>query len=165
EAKKNYTQTKIDKLQARIDNTPDNIFTRRLNGWRREKLRDMKAINEKRGGTVDKIEKKRQEKPEKLRKEIDALVKKKIDAMYKKAQRVELRNNGIGKRNILKRHEFLAKLTPEDKKRIVAQAILQVRKKNIKLGRLSSEYLPDNAANEESADIRKVTDDYGRIVE
>jgi hypothetical protein len=165
EARSNFTQTRIDKLEARIENSSDNMFTKRLNGWRREKLRDLKAKNKKRTASITSIEKKRQGRPEELQRNIDKLVKNKIDAMHKKAQDVELRRNGIKKHNILKRHEFLAKLTPDDKKRIVREAIRQVRKKNVELGRLERGYSVDDVADENTVDIRKVTDDYGRIIE
>lgn len=164
-ARSNFTKIRIDKLSARIENSPDNIITRRLNGWRREKLYDLEAKNKKRAKSASGLEKKRQEKPQELQKKIDELVKKKIDAMLKKAQRVEQRKSGIKRYDVVKRAEFLAKLTPEDKKRIVREAILQARKKSVELGRLDSGYSVDDVADEDNVDIRKVTDDYGRIIE
>lgn len=165
EARSNFTQVRIDKLKTRIDNSPDNIFTRPLNNWRREKLHDLQAKNKKRSGALAKAEDKRLKKPETLRKEVDELVKKKVDAMYRKAQRIELRSRGIKRHNVLRRQEFLATLSPSDKKRIVGEAIRQARKKNIELGRLNSGYAVDDVASESDVDIRKVTNDYGRVVE
>lgn len=165
EARSNFTKVRIDKLTARIENSPDNILTRPLNGWRREKLHDLQLKNKKRAKSAGKAEKKRQEKPEALQRKIDELVKKKIDALHKKAQRIELSRNGIKRYNVVKRTEFLAKLSPEDKKRIKREAIRQVRKKNIELGRLGREYSVDDVTDENNVDIRKVTDDYGRIIE
>lgn len=173
EARRNFTQTRINKLTDKsIDSIDDNFFTQRLKAWRREKLKDLKAVNEKRTKFMGKIEKTRLEKPERLRQKIDLMVKKKVDAMYRKAQRVELRRKGIGWRDQVKRAEFLAKLTPQDKKRIVGEAIAQARKKSIELGRLDRDYSIDtidvdddgNDLNYDDIDIRKVTDDYGRIV-
>jgi len=161
----NFTSIRIDKLKARIENSPDNLITKHLNGWRREKLYDLETKNRKRTLAKKAIEKERQEKPEALQKKIDELVKKKVDAMHRKAQREILSNNGIKKHNIVKRAEFLAKLTPEDKKRIVREAIRQARKKNVELGRLGINYSVDDISNENKVDIRKVTDDYGRIIE
>lgn len=165
EARSNFTQVRIDKLKARIDNSPDNIFTRPLNNWRREKLHDLRAKNKKRSGALAEAQNKRLEKPEALRKEVDELVKKKVDAMYRKAQRIELHNRGIKRHNFVRRQEFLATLSPSDKKRIVGEAIRQARKKNIEHGRLSSGYEVDDVANENDVDIRKVTNSYGRVVE
>jgi len=164
EVRSDFTKVRIDKLNTRIENSPDNFLTQRLNGWRREKLHDLEAKNKKRAKSASGAEKKRQEKPEELRKKIDGLVKKKVDAMHKRAQRIELRRNGIGKYNVVKRAEFLAKLTPDDKKRIVREAIRQAHKNSVELGRLDRGYSVDDVADENNVDIRKVTDDYGRII-
>lgn len=151
EMRSNITQVRINKLKARIENSPDNFFTRRLNGWRREKLYDLEQKNNKRARSTGDIMKKRQEKPEKLRKEIDDMVKKKIDAMYNKAQRNVMKTeHGIGRRHFIKRAEFIAKLTPEKKKQIMKEATLLVRKKNIERGRL--DLVPDTD-NADSMDI------------
>ena len=168
EARRNFTQVRINKLKGRIDKSSDNFFNRRLNGWRREKLRDLEAKNKKRGKAINSVEKKRQEKPEVLRKKIDEIVKKKVDAMYAKAQRIELRRNGIRKHNVVKRAEFLSKLTPQDKKRIVSEAIRQTRKSNIEKGRLDSSYSiygnVKKAKAKNKLKSREVTEDYGRII-
>lgn len=162
DARKNFTQVRINKLEGRIAKSSNNLLTKHLNAWRREKLHDLNAKNKKRADTISHTEKKRQEKPEEIRKKVDETVKKKVDAMYKKAQRVALRERGIRKHNTLRRHEFLANLTPEYKTRIVREAIRQVRKKNIERGTLGAGYQIDDILDEES--VRKVTSDYGRIV-
>ena len=79
--------------------------------------------------------------------------------MYRKAQRAEMRKQGIGKHNFVKRAEFLAKITPEERKKITREAILLARRSNIQHGRLDADYKVD-----ETLDTRKV-DTYERTVE
>jgi hypothetical protein len=131
-----------------------------VNNGRRYKLNELKHSKQVLSRNSSTLETKRRAKPEELRKKIDEHVKKKVDAMYKKAQRQAQRAEGIKAHNFVKKTEFIAKLAPDEKKKIVREAMLLVRKKNIEKGRIDSSLGVDTGLS-----TRKVTNEYGRTIE
>jgi len=155
----NRAQVKIDRINAKIDSSSNSFLSRQINRQRRQTVNVLATKNKIRSHTIGKIEAKRKARPEELQKKIDNYVKEKVDAMYRKALRREMRRHDVGRLNPMKRAEFLAKVTPELRKQLTRQAILNVRKNNIKKGRLGMDYRVDN-----TLDTRKVGD-YGRTIE
>ncbi len=158
--RKNRVDIKIERINKKMLNSPDSFLSRQINRQRRQKLKALRYGQKIRTKLIDNQEQKRKTKPEVLRKKIDQLVDKKIRSQQRKARRHILeREHGIGRLNHVKRSEFLAKMTPEDKKKIVREAILLVRRDNIRKGKLAADAFI--AFNDE----RKVTDEYRRGVE
>lgn len=158
--RKDRVDIKIERINKKMLNSPDSFLSRQINRQRRQKLKALRYGQKIRTKLIDNQEQKRKTKPEELRKKIDQLVDKKIRSQQRKAQRHILeREHGIGRLNHVKRSEFLAKMTPEDKKKIVREAILLVRRDNIRKGKLAADAFI--AFNDE----RKVTDEYRRGVE
>ncbi len=159
--RKNRINIKIARLQENLNNSSGSFLSKHIDRQRRQKLKELQYGQNIRTGQMSKLERKRQTKPEMLQKEIDAIVKKKIEAMNRKAQRKILREqHGINSHNIVKRADFLAKITPNQKREIVREAIKLVRKRNIERGLLDSIYEVDDTANK-----RKIGDNYARTVE
>ncbi len=157
------TDIKIARLESRMKSTPDSFLGKQIKRQQRQKLSNLRYKKKVISHDLKGLERKRLQKPEELQKKIDGYVKKKVDAMYKKTLRKESwKKHGF---NHVKRTEFVASLKPKDKRRIVREAILLVRKKNIEAGRLSMNYSVDNVANEDNVAIREVEENYGRIVE
>lgn len=160
--RKNRIDIKIARLQETLSNSSGSFLSKQIDRQRRQKLKQLQYNQNIRTGQMSKLEKKRQNKPENLQKEIDAIVKKKVDAMQRKAQRKILREqHGIHGYSVVKRAEFLAKITPDQKRVIVREAIKLARKQNIQRGLL------DDAAYEvdDTADKRMIGGNYGRTIE
>ncbi len=159
--RKNRTDIKIARLQEDLNSSSGAFLSKQIDRQRRQKLKQLQYSQNVRTVQMGKLEHKRQNKPEMLRKEIDAIVKKKIEAMNRKAQRKILREqHSIETHNIAKRAEFLAKITPDQRREIVREAIKLVRKKNIERGLLDPTYDVDDTAAK-----RKIGGHYARTVE
>lgn len=156
----NRVNIKIARVEEKLANTPDSFLMKYINNGRRFRLRELQHSRRVISNSASHLETKRQNKPESLQKKIDDLVKKKVDAMYKKAQRKEMRENGIEAHNFVARAEFLAKMSPDTKKKIAREAILLARKKSIEKGTLDASHTVDQTLN-----MRKVVNEYGRVIE
>lgn len=160
--RKNRTDIKIARLQEDLNSISGSFLSQHIDRQRRQKLKELQRAQNIRTGQIGKLERKRQNKPEMLQKEIDAIVKKKIEAMNRKAQHKILREqHGINSHNIAKRAEFLAKITPDQKRMILREAIKLVRKKNIERGLLDD----PTYEVDDTADRRKIGGHYARTVE
>lgn len=160
--RKNRVDIKIERINKKMLDSPNSFLSRQINRQRRQKLKALRYGQKIRTKFIHQHEQERKTKPEELRKKIDQLVDKKIRSQQRKAQRRILeREHGIGRFNHVKRTEFLAKMTPEDKKRIVREAILLVRRDNFRKGKIDVDIPLDLNLN----NVRKVTDEYGRSVE
>lgn len=148
------------RIQRKIDNSSNSFFSAQINRQRRFKLKQLQYSKKVYADRAGALESKRINKPEKLQKKVDELIRNKVDAMYRKAQREEMRARGIGRHNIMKKAEFVAKMTPELKKKIATEAVLLIRKRNIEKGHLDSSHTVDTSLTE-----RKVTNEYGRTIE
>lgn len=160
--RKNRIDIKIARLQETLNNSAGSFLSKQIDRQRRQKLKQLQYGQGISSGQMGKLEKKRQNKPENLQREIDAIVKKKVDAMQRKAQRKILREqHGVHSYNVVKRAEFLAKITPDQKRVVIREAIKLVRKQNIERGLL------DDAAYEvdDSAGKRIIGGNYGRTIE
>jgi len=157
---KNKTELKIQRVEAKIEDSPkDNGFSARQ---RNAKLKQLQYNQKVRGNAIKKLEVNRLEKPERNQKKIDALVNKKIQSMMRKAERKVLqREHGIGRFERRKRTEKLVNLSPEEKRRIVREAILMVRRQNIERGVLDDTYRVDDT----TTNTRPVGKDYARVIE
>lgn len=156
----NRTDIKIARVEEKLARSSDSFLMKYVNNGRRYKLNELKHSKQVLSRSSSTLETKRRAKPEELRKKIDEHVKKKVDAMYKKAQRQALRAEGIKAHNFVKKTEFIAKLAPDEKKKIVREAMLLVRKNNIEKGRIGSSLGVDTGLS-----TRKVTNEYGRTIE
>jgi hypothetical protein len=148
------------RIQRKIDNSSNSFLSTQINHQRRYKLKQLQYAKKVYADRSGALESKRVNKPEKLQKKVDELIRKKVDAMYRKAQREALRQNDIGRHNIMKKAEFVAKMTPEMKKKIATEAVLLVRKRNIEKGHLDPSHTVDTSLTK-----RKVTNEYGRTIE
>ncbi len=158
--RKNRVDIKIERINKKMLNSPDSFLSRQINRQRRQKLKALRYGQKIRSKHIKHHEHKRTTKPEELRKKIDQLVDKKIRSQQRKARRHILeREHGIGRFNHVKRADFLAKMKPEDKKKIVREAILLVRRDNIRKGKIDA----DTPLG--FTEVRKVTDEYGRGIE
>ncbi len=158
--RKDRVDIKIARINKKMLDSPDSFLSRQINRQRRQKLKALRYGQKIRTKFIHQHEHKRTTKPEELRKKIDQLVDKKIRSQQRKAQRHILeREHGIGRFNHVKRTEFLAKMKPEDKKKIVREAILLVRRDNIRKGKIDAD-TPLGFTK-----VRKVTDEYGRGIE
>lgn len=157
---KNKTELKIQRVEAKIDaGAKDNGFLARQ---RNAKLKQLQYNQKVRSNAIKKLETNRLKKPEKNQKKIDELVQKKIQSMMRKAERKVLqREHGIGRFERRKRTEKLVNLSPEEKRRIVREAILMVRRQNIERGVLDDTYRVDDT----TTNTRPVGKDYARIIE
>ena len=156
---KNKAELKIQRVQAKIDAAPNahGLLARQ----RAATLEHLEYRQKVRTNSIKKLEGHRLEKPEHSQKKIDALVQKKIRSMMRKAERKVLREQyGIGSHDRRKRIDALVKLTPEQKRRIVREAILLVRKQNIERGTLDDSYTVDDMAT-----TRAIGKDYARVIE
>ncbi len=158
--RENRTDVKIARLKGKLKNSSGSWLAKHIDRQRRQKLDNLKYNKRRFAGGLSEHKKKRRGRPEELRKEIDKLIKKKVDAQYRKAQRKILKErHDIGILNPVKRADFLAKMTDRDKKEIIREAILLVRKKNIKKGLLDAYYDVD-----ESLATRKIGEEYERTI-
>ncbi len=158
----NRTDIKIARLQEKLANSSGSFIAKQIDRQRRLTLENLQYRKKIRTRQIGGLETARKDKPEKLRKDIDKLVNAKIDAMHRKAQRKVLKDeHGIDRHNFVKRSEFLAKMSKEDKQKITREAILMVRKKNIEKGVLDATYEVNDAA-ENKRDIGGI---YERTVE
>ncbi len=158
----NSTDIKIARLQAKLANSSGSFIAKQIDRQRQLTLENLQYRKKRRTGQINILEQKRQDKPEELRKEIDKLVNAKIDAMHRKAQRKVLKDeHGIDRYNFVKRAEFLAKISKEDKQKITREAILMVRRKNIEKGMLDATYVVNDAA----VNKRNIGGSYERTVE
>lgn len=108
---------------------------------------------------IGELQKKRLDKPEHLKMKIDALVTK-IAANGGKPNASFLREkHGIDPKKRMERINKLANLTPQQKKEIVREAILLVRKENIQRGLLDPDYEVDT-----TADTREMGEQYERTI-
>jgi flagellar biosynthesis GTPase FlhF len=153
------TMAKIDRVQAKIDNSRDTFISRQVNNQRRQKVAALSRKRKILAYQSGNIERKRVNKPEELQKKIDAYMRKRIDAIYKKALRHEMSQQGYSRYDIIKRTEFVSRLTREERKEIAREAILLVRKNNIEAGTLSADYVVDD-----TLPTRKI-DHYERTLE
>lgn len=154
------TKAKIDRIQAKIDSSPNSFLARQINHQRRISIQNLQQKRKVFGNHMAKHETKRRTKPEEMQKKIDSLVQKKIDAKWRKAQRKHLREEeNIGRLNRMRRAEFLANMSPEDRRKITLEAIKLVRKQNIEKGRLDPTHSVDD-----DAETRGINE-YGRTVE
>lgn len=168
EYRNNRADAKIARLQEKIDNSPKSTLSKYINHQRKQTINILNRNKSVFDHQQIKLEQKRQNKPEQLKKKIDQLVNRKIEAMYRRELRkrrlLDQDAKGIGKYDIVKRAahkaEFIAKMKSDEKKRIVREAILLVRKQNIEKGRLEPDYGVDD-----TLDSRKVTEHYGRTIE
>jgi hypothetical protein len=156
------TDIKIARLQEKLANSSGSFIAKHIDIQRRLTLENLQYRKKRRTSQIGGLETARQDKPEDLRKNIDKLVDAKIDAMYRKAQRKVLKDeHGIERHNFVKRAEFLAKISNKDKQKIMREAILIVRKKNIEKGVLDASY----EVNGEAVNKRKIRGLYERTVE
>lgn len=153
---------KADRLQQKINNSPDTFWSRQINRQRRQTIEGLQRKSKYRNNTIAGIETKRRKKPEELQKQIDKLIRKKVDAQRRKAERIVMkREAGIGLFNPAKKAKFLADITPEQKQKIVREAILLVRKSNIESGVLEPSHEVDS-----TADTRSIGREYHeRVIE
>ncbi len=140
EFRANQSTIKIARIQAKIDGSSDSFLSRQINNQRKQSIAALNRKKKVLAHQSGSLEKNRRHKPEQLQKKIDEHIKKRVDAMYRKAIRQEMRKQGVGKHNVVKRTEFLAKLTPDVRKKISREAILLVRKRNIETGQLDADY-------------------------
>ncbi|MDQ5932617.1 MAG: hypothetical protein QG649_702 [Patescibacteria group bacterium] len=161
EYRSNAAQNKMNRINERIANSSDGFLAKQINRQRRQSVDKLSYKKGIRDQHIAKLAERRQKKPEELRKQIDKLVDQKIKAVERKAQRVVMRREkGIKPHQVAKKAEFLAKLTPEQKAKIVRESILQVRKQNIKKGALDVSYQIDD-----TLETRQIGDHYGRTTE
>lgn len=162
----NRIDIKIARLQDSITNSSGSFLANQINRQRRQSLAQLQYLKKVHTNQLGKLDQQRQSKPEELRKKVDQIVKRKIDAMYRKELRkrrlLDQDQKGIGKYDLTKRvihkAEYISKMQPNEKKKIVREAILLARKQNIEKGRLAVDYHIDDAHNS-----RKVTEHYERI--
>jgi hypothetical protein len=158
----NRTDIKIARLQEKLASSSGSFIAKHIDRQRRLTLENLQYSRKRRIGQINTLEQNRQSKPEELRKEIDKLVNAKIDAMHRKAQRKVLKDeHGIDRHDFVKRTEFLAKMSKEDKQKITREAILMVRKKNIEKGVLDATYEVNDAA----VNKRNIKGIYERTIE
>lgn len=139
---------KMDRIQDKINRSGDGFWARQVNRQRHQTVKKLAYGRKMREATAKKLEENRLSKPEEIRKKIDELVSKRVEAMRRKAERNVLREQyGVTKRNHIKRANILANMTPTQKKEIIREAILLVRKRNIQLGLLEPDYKVDETAN------------------
>lgn len=157
---------KVDRLERLISENPTSRSSKR----RQKELEMFRKRHKWREGQIEKRGKKavnRGEKfthritkrNEKFQEQVDKYITDKVEAMRRKEQRKLMKREGVSKLNPAERARFLANLPPETKKRLTREAILAVREKNIKQGKLDWLYGVD-----ETKDVRKVGS-YGRTVE
>ena len=161
EYRENATANKIRRIEDKMADSSNGFFANQINRQRRHKVKNLKfktkVMTHQRAG----IERSRKTKPEEIRKKIDKLINDRIKAAERKAQRVVMRQEkGINRRQLAQKAEFLAKITPEQKAKIVREAILQVRKENIQDGLIDASYVVDDTLNG-----RKIRGLYERTVE
>lgn len=169
EYRNNRTDIKITRLKNKLENSNGSFLARQIDRQRRQKLQQLEFVQKLHTSQLGRLEQKRQNKPEELRKKIDKMVEKKVNAMYRKELRkrrlIEQGEKGIGNYNVAKRTahkaEFIAKMKPEDKMKIVREAILLARRQSIEKGRLDMNYEVDNTLDDDKT--RQVTEHYGRI--
>ncbi len=168
ESSRDHYKRKVDRLQRKIDLHPNSL----LNKWRKSELdtfqkrvswRNKKLA--KHAGKVEKIQTKHDNRSKKrneaLKKRVDYYVDKKIEAMRRKEERKLLRKEGITARGPLDKKDrvrFLANLPEDQRKAITRAAILEVRRENIRRGKLDATYEVD-----ESQKTRKIND-YERTI-
>ena len=161
EYRENATANKIRRIEDKMADSSNGFFANQINRQRRHKVKSLKFKSKVMSSQRAGIERSRKTKPEELRKKIDKLVNDRIKAAERKAQRVYMRQEkGINRMHLAKKAEFLAKITPEQKAKIVREAILQVRKENIKGGLIDSSYTVDDTLSG-----RKIRGLYERTVE
>lgn len=157
---------KVDRLERLVAENP----TSRLGKRRQKELEMFRKRHKWREGQIEKRGKKainRGEKVtnritkrnEKFQEQVDKYIADKVEAMRRKEQRKLMKREGISRLNPAERARFIANLPAETKKRLTREAILAVREKNIKQGKLDWLYDVD-----ETKDVRKVGS-YGRTVE
>jgi len=158
----NRTDIKIARLQEKLASSSGSFIAKHIDRQRRLTLENLQYRRKRRTGRIGGLETARKNKLEELRRDIDKLVNAKIDAMHRKAQRKVLKDeHGIDRHNFVKRAEFLAKMSKEDKRKITREAILMVRKKNIEKGVLDATYEVNDAA----VSRRNIRGIYERTVE
>jgi len=158
----NRTDIKIARLQEKLASSSGSFIAKHIDRQRRLTLENLQYRRKRRTSQIGGLETARKDKPEELRRDIDKLVNAKIDAMHRKAQRKVLKDeHGIDRHNFVKRAEFLAKMSKEDKQKITREAILMVRKKNIEKGVLDATYEVNDAA----VNKRNIRGIYERTVE
>lgn len=151
--RKNILELKAERVQAKLIAKPTGFMARQ----REATLENIQYRQKVQTHTISKLEGRRTGKPERLQVKIDELINKKIKAMRRKAERTVLRKHGVDVRNRHKRIDALAHLTTEQKRQIVREAILLVRRENISHGRLDESYQVDG-----TLDARRVGDKYER---
>lgn len=160
ENRRYHTQSKIDRIQKKIDASGNGFVSRYINMHRRQTVNNLTYKNKVTSTKIGELQKKRLDKPEHLKMKIDALVTKKIAAKRRKAERIILREkHGIDPKKRMERINKLANLTPQQKKEIVREAILLVRKENIQRGLLDPDYEVDT-----TADTREMGEQYERTI-
>ncbi len=140
-------QLKIERLQERIDGSPNTFLSRQINRQRRQKIKELEYKKKIRGSQAATLEAKRQQKPEEIKKRIDYLVQQKLEAKRRKATRIYLREqHGVSWYDRKRRTEVLVKLSEPEKRAIMREAILLVRRENIRNGSLDPAYEVDETA-------------------
>lgn len=132
---------KIQRIQEKTSGKPGGLLDRQ----RHVSVKNLEYKQKIRNNQINALETKRQNKPEQLQKKIDQLIQKKLKAVMRKAERNVLREqHGVRKHDFAKRAEVLARLTPQQKRQIVREAILLVRRENIARGKLDDDYEVDD---------------------
>lgn len=157
---------KIESLEQTVAASPDTFLARRQKA-RLEMLKNrkewknhlLKKRDKKYTARAEKLGGRRDKRNEKFQKQVDKYIADRVEAMRRKEQRKLLKREGVSKLNPVERARFIASLPAETKKRLTREAILAVREKNIKQGKLDWLYDVD-----ETKDVRKVGS-YGRTVE
>lgn len=141
---------KVDRLEQLVTTNPNSVLNKR-----REKELDMfkkrlkwrdNQIGERHKKFTDrrvKASKRHTERTEKFQDQIDKYITKKIEAMRRKEQRKLLKTESISHLSPGERAKYLAELPAETKKRLTREAILAIREKNIRKGKLDWLYEVD----------------------
>ncbi len=159
----NKRKRKIDRLQRKIDGSPDSFFSTYINHQRKQSINNLERRRGYELKYTTKLEVKRENKPEELRKKIDQIIDRKVQAQVRKVERKHAKEaSGDSKvaTSRLSRSEFLANLTKEQKVAITKEAIAVIREKNIKKDILDEDY-PVGIGEETK--IRTIGGDYERV--
>lgn len=166
-AQKNKNGHKIERLKQKIAANPDAPHFEKERQWIKmyearsnhhdRKIRKSIGKSEKR---AEKLSNKNEAREQRYQKHIDEYIHKKIDAVRKKQYRRLQKQEGIGRYNRGMQAEFFRRLPDAEKRAITLQAILAVRQKNIRKGKLDEGY--DVAVDNNI--VRREIDNYERAV-
>lgn len=156
-------QIKVDRLQRKVDASPDT----RWNRHRKKTLDMFKNRVEWRKGQLNKYAESKTKRAEvlsgridkrnvQLQKEIDHVINKKIEAQRRKVERTMYKNDkghtfSSFVIHPIERTNYMNSLTAAQRQEITKQAILNIREKNIKKGRLDVSHAVD--PNTESREV------------